>query len=249
MVNGPRTSAVNISLLLPTRGRVALVHRLFDSLVGTTNNLRGLEVVLYVDEDDLASREISHAAFSLIKVVGPPGTSMGKMNRACYAASHGRYVMLINDDLVFQTANWDIRVLDAARHFPDEIALVYGNDLDQEDAVPTFPILSRTACHVLGEICPRAYLDLYIDVHLLDIFKQLRRLGHDRILYLKDVVFEHMHHVVGKASPEMYYKKNQRADEILFIALNEERMFKAKLLSEYIETSRKTQSGFRQRSF
>jgi len=226
---------VNISLLLPTRHRVALVHRLFESLARTTADLQGLEVVLYVDEDDPASQEISHPTLSLVKIVGMPGLAMGSMNRACYAASHGRYVMLINDDLIFRTQEWDIRILDTASRFADEIVLIYGNDLDQEDAVPTFPILSRTACEILGEICPRAYLDLYIDVHLLDIFKQLRRLGHNRILYLRDVVFEHMHHVVGKATPEMYYKKNQRADEILFIALDDERRFKANLLAQHIE--------------
>ena len=230
--------AVNISLLLPTRSRVALVYRLFDSLVRTTAELQGLEVVLYVDEDDPASQEISHPTLSLVKIVGTRGMAMGSMNRACYAASRGRYVMLINDDLLFRTHEWDIRILDTVRQFSDEIALIYGNDLDQEDAVPTFPILSRTTCDVLGEICPRAYLDLYIDVHLLDIFKQLRRLGHNRILYLSDVVFEHMHHVVGKATPEMYYKKNQRADEILFIALDEQRFVKAKALAQYIETNR-----------
>jgi hypothetical protein len=115
--------------------------------------------------------------------------------------------------------------------------------LDQGKAVPTFPILSRTVCGVLGEICPRGYLDLYIDVHLLDIFKQLRRLGHDRILYLEDVVFEHMHHVVGKAALEIYHKKNHRADEILFMALDDERASKAQLLARYIEARCKEQAA------
>ncbi|HEV8725743.1 MAG TPA: hypothetical protein VGW77_34440 [Candidatus Binatia bacterium] len=248
-----RPAGVQISLLLPTRGRAALVRRLFDSLVQTTTDLRRLEVVLYIDEDDGESREISHPELSLIRIVGRPGETMGNMNRACYEASHGPYVMLINDDAVFRTVGWDTRVLEAASHFPDEIALLYGDDLDQGEAVPTFPIMSRTMCDVLGEICPRGYRNLHIESHLLDIFKQLARMGHDRIRYLHDVIVEHMHYVVGKAAVDAtYIKKSQRDDDLLFIALDDERAFKAKLLAEHIEAgynyrSKGTESGYASR--
>jgi hypothetical protein len=234
-----RSAGVQISLLLPTRGRVALVQRLFDSLVQTTDDLQKLEVVVYVDEDDAESLKIDHPALSLVKIVGRAGTTMGNMNRACYDASHGRYVMLINDDVVFRTQGWDARVREAATRYPDDIALVYGNDLDQGEAVPTFPIVSRTVCDVLGEICPRGYRHLHIESHLLDIFKQLARLGYKRICYLDDVIFEHMHYVVGKAAIDLTYaKRSQRLDDILFIALDDERVFKAKFLARWIEAGR-----------
>jgi glycosyltransferase involved in cell wall biosynthesis len=229
---------VEISLLLPTRGRAALVQRLFDSLVQTTADLRHLEVVLCIDEDDSESREICRRELSLIKIVGAPGRTMGKMNRDCYESSHGRYVMLVNDDLIFRTPHWDRRVLETASRFADEIAIIYGNDLDQGAAVPTFPIVSRRVCELLGEICPSGYRHLHIESHLLDIFKQLARLGHKRICYLDDVIFEHMHYVVGKSALDTTYaKKNQRLDDLLFIALDEERAFAAKILARCIEAS------------
>lgn len=227
---------MTISLLLPTRGRAALVQRLFESLIQTTADLRGLEVVLYIDEDDSASHKISSPAFPLIKLVGPPGMTMGSMNRACYDASHGRYVMLINDDVIFRTPDWDTQVIETFNCFPDDIGLVYGNDLDQGAAIPTFPIISRTVCDVLGEICPRGYKNLHIESHLFDVFKQLVRLGYDRVRYLEDVVFEHMHYIVDKAARDQVYdKKNQRADDLLFIALDDERASKAPLLARYIK--------------
>jgi hypothetical protein len=236
---GVRNTDVEISLLLPTRGRVPLVQRLFGSVVETSTDPGRLEVVLYVDEDDAESREISHPGFSIVKIVGQPGRTMGSMNRACYDASRGRYVMLINDDAVFRTPGWDARVLEAAARHPDDIALIYGNDLDQGEAVPTFPLVSRIVCDVLGEICPRGYRHLHIESHLLDIFKQLARLGHDRVCYLEDVIFEHLHPMAGKgAMDSTYAKKSQRLDDILFIALDEERAFKAKLLARHIEVYR-----------
>ena len=235
---------VCISLLLPTRERPDLVQRLLSSLIQTTVNLTQLEVVLYVDEDDVQSRNISHPDLSLAKIMGRPGTRMGEMNRACYEASRGRYVMLINDDMVFRTPGWDARVLAAAGSFEDEVTLIYGNDLDQGEAVPTFPIVSRTVCEVLGEICPRGYRHLHIESHLMDIFRQLAKLGHRRLCYLDDVVFEHMHHALGKAELDAtYMKKNRRDDDLLFIALDDERKFKARLLARHIESRPQAQVG------
>lgn len=231
-----KNDGIQLSLLLPTRGRAPLVQRLFDSLVQTTADLQCLEVVLYIDEDDGETQKIFHPTLSLVKIVGRPGQTMGNMNRVCYESSRGSHVMLINDDLIFRTPHWDARVIETANRFADKIALIYGNDLDQGESVPTFPIVSRTVCDLLGEICPSGYRHLHIESHLLDIFKQLARLGHKRICYLEDVIFEHMHYVVGKAAVDSTYaKRNQRLDDLLFIALDDERAFKARLLARRIE--------------
>jgi hypothetical protein len=131
----------------------------------TTVDLKSLEVILYIDEDDTISRMISHPELALVKLIRPPGETMGNITRACYEASRGRYVMLMNDDAVFRTKDWDAQIVQAFTQFPDEIALVYGNDLDRGEVVPTFPIVSRTACELMGEICPRGYRNLYIDCH------------------------------------------------------------------------------------
>jgi hypothetical protein len=234
----------NISLLLPTRGRPALVGRLLDSLVQTSTDLDQLEIVLYIDDDDAATQAVSHPSLALTKLIKPRGDRMGGMNRACYDASHGRYVMLMNDDVVFRTRGWDTRVLQTFAQFPDDVALVYGNDLHQGRGVATFPIVSRTVCDIIGGICPREYLNVYIDVHLHDIFKKLARLGHDRIVYLEEVVFEHMHHEVGKSvKDETYVKKSERSDDFIFISSDGERQTDAKRLARYIEQKRKNAGG------
>jgi hypothetical protein len=231
--------SVSISLLLPTRGRPTLLQRLFESLATTTADLSALEIVLYVDEDDAETQQISHPSLSLLKLIEPPGQKMGNMNRACYEASRGRHVMLMNDDVVFRTKEWDARVLQAFARFSDDIALVYGNDLHQQKGVPTFPIISRRVCELIGGICPRDYLNVYIDVHLHDIFKKLARLGHDRLVYLDDVIFEHMHHEVGKSVIDStYVKKNERADDFVYISLDGERRSQAQRLARYIEAQK-----------
>jgi hypothetical protein len=225
-----------ISLLLPTRGRPAFLRRLFDSIVETTERPGDVELVLYVDEDDRATQEVAHPSLSPVKLVRPRGQTMGEMNQACFEASRGGVVMLINDDAVFRTRGWDRRLVSAFAPFPDGAALVWGNDLHRGPAVPTFPALTRAACEALGGICPLDYHNIYIDVHLHDVFRQLAALGHERAVYLEDVVFEHMHHEAGKAPlDETYAKRREKDDDLLFILMDDERRSQAKALAALIE--------------
>ena len=227
---------IDISLLLPTRGRPKLLRRLFESLVDTTSRLAKIEIILYIDADDIPTQEVAHPSLQLIKLIKPPGEKMGRMNQLCYEASRGRFVMLMNDDVVFRSKAWDARVLDAFARFPDEAALVYGNDLHQQEAMATLPIVSRAVCDAVGGICPRDYLNVYIDVHLFDVFKKLAKLGYPRTAYLEDVIFEHLHHEVGKSSLDAtYVKKNEQFDDLLFINLEDERWNQAKMLKRYID--------------
>ena len=229
---------IDISLLVPTRERPKLLQRLFDSLADTTSRLERIEVVLYMDDDDLPTHTVAHPSLQLTKLIKPAGEKMGRMNQMCYEASRGRFAMLMNDDVVFRTKAWDTRVLDAFARFPDDVALVYGNDLHQRKSMATLPIVSRAVCDVLGGICPRDYLNVYIDVHLFDVFKKLAKLGAPRTVYLGDVIFEHMHHEVGKSSMDAtYVKRNERFDDLLYINLDDERWNQAKMLQRHIAAS------------
>ncbi len=227
---------INFSILLPTRRRPSLVYKLFESIVKTTHDIQSVEIVLYMDADDTASHNIDMPALKIVKIIKPPGNSMGMMFKECYKKSSGRYIILMNDDVVFSSVGWDKAVVNAFSKFSDDIVFVYGNDLDQGERSPTIPILSRKACELMGGICPEGYLNLHIESHLLDTFKQLKRFGHDRIVYLNDVIFEHLHYTVGKSKHDnTYIKKDPGFDDRLFIALDGDRRFTAMKLAKSIE--------------
>ncbi len=234
----------NISLLLPTRGRPSLVYRLFDSILGVTSDPDSLEIVLYIDDDDTESQGISFDALSVVKLVRPPDT-MGNINRACYSASSGRYIMLLNDDVIFRTQNWDIAVLEAFTRVGDDIALVYGNDQIMGRYLASFPIMSRTVCELIGGICPKEYKRDFIDDHILDTFKRLSCLGYERVMYLPEVVFDHIHYFGGRAELDSTYLRNRggMADEMLFISLCEERQQIALRLARHIEAYKSSGQG------
>lgn len=211
------------SLLLPTRQGPDLVHRLLESLASTTDRPDRVEIVLYVDTDDRPSQGIDHEAFSVVKLIRPRAT-MGVMTQECYEASSGRYLMLLNDDVLFRTAGWDTAVRETFARFSDDIALVWGNDLFRRERFPSHPFLSRRFCTIAGGPCPPEYVHDYIDTHLFDLFRILKRAGHDRMVYLPAVVFEHCCRDAGKAlDGDARAKPHSAADLQTYIAWAEQR--------------------------
>ncbi len=231
-------SEQTFSLLLPTRGRTDDLGRLMDSILVTARHPEGLEVILYVDEDDAESIDFVFPSLPMIKHVGPR-TTAAEMTRTCYRLSDGANVFLLNDDVVFRTDAWDELLAEALAEFPDGVGLVYGNDLHQGPRLPTFPILPRAACELMGGPCPADYLRTHVDSHLLDVFEHLRRLGHDRIRYLPEVVFEHLHPEAGKAPPPPAGPTPHAGDdETTWFAWTEQRQYDAWLMARHIESAR-----------
>lgn len=203
-----------ISLLLPSRGRPALVNRLFASIVETTSDLGQIEVVLYVDEDDIGSHALDSEDFRVVRIIGPALT-MGGYNTACFKKAQGDVIILANDDMVIRTKGWDNRINAMSAEFEDQIYLAYVNDLFKKSRFCTFPIMSRRTCELLADPYPVVYRRAFIDVHLFDIFKRLQHAGFDRIRYLDDLVFEHLHFRTGKAPYDDTYSlaRNRRFDD------------------------------------
>jgi hypothetical protein len=228
---------IDISLILPTRERPLLALRMLESVFATASRPTELEVILYIDRDDRASHEIDHPNLRIVKLICPRA-KMGAMTQACYAASSGRYVMLANDDLVCRTSGWDQAIRESFEACADQVALVWGNDLFRGARLPTHPFLSRTACEIMGGICPEAYRRDYIDTHIHDVFCALCRLGHDRRVFLPDLIFEHLHVENGKAEMDNTAIKFRKAeDEMTYIAWAEERRLAAARLARHIESA------------
>ncbi len=201
-----------ISLLLPSRGRPKLAQRLIGSIAAHSSELMRVEIVIYVDDDDLGSHHISSDTVAVKRIIGPR-INMGACTSTCLAAARGDIIVLANDDMVIRTPGWDTKIAELHAGIPDGIYLAYANDLFMDSSVCTFPILSRMACEMLGDPFPSVYRGAFIDTHLMDIFKRLRHLGFNRVRYLKDLVFEHLHHRTGKAPFDATYAARKRFDD------------------------------------
>jgi len=224
-----------ISLLLPTRGRAELLRRFLESVLARSERPDLVEVVVYADADDPSSHGFQVEGLEVRTIVGPRA-SMGDYNTACFERSRGDIVVLANDDVVIQTRGWDRKLREMHSAMQDRVYLAYPNDLFKGRGLSAFPILSRAACQMLGEPFPRAYRGAFIDYHLLDIFKRLERRGHPRLIYLEDVVFEHMHYRTGKGDfDEIYGKRDRFGDDDTFLRMRDERNAAAARLLAAIE--------------
>jgi glycosyltransferase involved in cell wall biosynthesis len=227
---------VEISILLPTRGRPKWVQRFLDSIVETAKKPESIETILFIDDDDVQSHLIDHPYAKVMKLIQPRRT-LGEMYRCCFEISQGKIVMLSGDDFVFRTSGWDGVVKGLFRRFSDKILLVYGNDLNQGPRVCTAPFISRRMCEILGAPCPPEYTGEFIDAHIFDTFQKIKASGYDRIRYIDDIIIEHMHHVVGKAPfDETYANRTPTAwSRELYDRLDGVRKEQAKMLLKHLQ--------------
>jgi ABC-type polysaccharide/polyol phosphate transport system ATPase subunit len=224
-----------ISLLVPSRGRPELLRRFMESVLARSERPDLVEIVVYADEDDPETHGLKVEGLDVQILVGPRAT-MGQYNTACFEACRGDIVALGNDDMVIQTRAWDRVLREMHAAMQDGIYMAYPNDLFKGRGLSAFPILSRKACELLGEAFPRAYRGAFIDYHLLDVFKRLERSGHARLIYLEEVVFEHMHYRTGKGDFDAVYGGRGRfLDDRTFLQLRGQRSAAAARLLARIE--------------
>lgn len=221
----PEMKATTFSLIIPTRQRTVVLRRLLDSVKATCRRLDELEAILVIDDDDEETIHFQYAGIDVKRVQVSPGLTMGALNMSGYRAATGRYLMLLNDDVILRTPDWDERVRAAFRSCSDGMVLVHVNDLVFRDTLCIFPFLTREFCAITGGICPDGYLRYRIDDHIHNIFDLISLLGHHRRLFLPDVIFEHLN-VKASGGGAAAYVPDPAIHEIdsqLFHALLDER--------------------------
>ena len=224
--------SIEISLLMPTRERVSSAIDAMRSIAESASDPSRIEIVIYVDDDDTDSHSLSFSGLNTNLLIGPRGR-MGEITNTAYNHARGRFIGLINDDVVFRTDGWDQLIIDKYREIPDGIGLVWGNDLC--GGGPAHPFLSRAYCELVGFVCPPDYCREYIDTHLYDQFTILAELGHERRFFLPDLVVELLHMDAGKSEGDATYEKPHRfEDEWAYVAWAEERSRGAASLADFI---------------
>lgn len=230
---------IKYSFLIPTRNRVPDLIALLDSIKSTTRAPGNLEIVLGVDEDDQATRDMFFDGLNIKKTFFKPGLTMGAMNNACLAASTGKYVMLMNDDMLIRTDGWDVILEQVLESIRDDIFLCHINDLLFGEKLCCFPMVSRTYCEIANGICPDYYERYRIDDHIYHVFNLLAQAGHRRIYYFPEVVFEHLNFEVMSSGDKayLYDKPTLDRDAYQFDLHLEERKSLAEALAKHINAT------------
>jgi hypothetical protein len=178
-------------VIVPTRGRPESMVRQVEAFDRT---LATCDVLYAVDDDDPTAMEYLRLSGPLgVKfAVGPRLRMVGTLNfHALREAANYDVIGFMGDDHVPRTDFWDARILEP---FTDgEPSVVYGNDLLQGSNLATAVFLSARLVAALGYMAPPCLVHLYAD----DAWMAIGRAT--RLVYLPDVVIEHLHPVAGKA--------------------------------------------------
>lgn len=200
-----------ISLLCPTRGRADQAMRLALSVVATASQPDRVELLFYVDSDDLEKASYEQAISQhkaqldrlhrcLLIVAEPIGIS--KAWNVLAALSQGDLLVMAADDQIYNTAGWDDRLLTETLRFPDKIFCMWFNEGHWGEKLCTFPIVSRKWCLGLGYFTTGLFECLYDDLWIMDLAQRL-----DRLHYIPDVLTEHFHWSYGKSDIDATYAK------------------------------------------
>ena len=186
-----------ISILCPTRNRTAGLSRMWQSALDTADNPDCLELVIYVDHDDEATHKFLECnlpeALVIISNPDKPEIYSNLHNICCNGCTHDIF-MSCADDVVFRTNGWDTAVIDEFNKLDDKIGFVYPNDGHHGENLGTHGFFHKNWFNTLGYISPPIFSVDYSDNYIMNIASAI-----DRIIYLPNVLVEHMHWTFGKS--------------------------------------------------
>lgn len=186
-----------ISILLPSRGRPQNLHRLAESVKATATNPDDIEIIVFIDHDDVSYHE--HQPYpSNIWLYRTFRTVLSEYWNLAYKEAKGDILMHCGDDIVFKTDGWDDKVKEAFDQYPDNIVLVHGDDGDPTHKnFGTHSFVHRDWVETLGYFVPPYFSSDYNDTWLNELADGIGR------KHRVDILTEHMHFAYHKGELDL----------------------------------------------
>lgn len=197
---------MNFSIILASRERTHLLDPLLHSIQRTTSDPGNTEVLVCIDEDDRQTleytKQVKACKFSHF-FVRPRQRNLNHeyLNWAWKNHSSGKFVIICNDDCLFQTPNWDQIILHKLNAYladkPDGVVYGWISDSLIERAgglnYCCFPLVSRSAGLVLNWIMPPEFDAWGADIGLWRVYNCI-----GRVCDLSEMLIDHISYHSGK---------------------------------------------------
>jgi hypothetical protein len=177
----PLDNPIDISILLPTRGRPKPLEQCLRTLLARAKDPSRIEVMLAFDNDD--TENIAH----FVNVIQPYLDDLGveysaiQFERLGYMRlneylnelaqhSQGSWLFFWNDDAVMKTQDWDQVIRDNAQEF-----YLLRAETNHEHPYAIFPILPKKWVDITGHLSPHQINDAWTSqvAWMLDIVKTI----------------------------------------------------------------------------
>jgi hypothetical protein len=180
---------MNFSIILASRERVHLLDSLLNSIVNTTSDKNNCEVLCVIDSDDRVTKRFLERLKAICPfarfIVRDRANNLNDdyLNWAWRNHSSGNNIIIVNDDVVFKTPNWDQIVMSYLGRYlvdkPDGIAYGWIEDGLTERAgnlnYCCFPLVTRRAAEVVGFVMPPDFPGWGADIGLYRIYSAINR--------------------------------------------------------------------------
>lgn len=173
---------VDISVLLPTRGRTDMLKRSLESLISTATNSSRIELLLGIDEDDVSTKEyIQNEIAPILRDAGIDCRAnvfkpLGYENLHVYvntlaASATGDWMFFWNDDGIMVTQGWD----DVINSYTGQFKLLAPRDNHDGHPYAIFPIVPKDWFMLMGHLSQNAQNDAWLShiAYMLDIFQRI----------------------------------------------------------------------------
>lgn len=172
---------MDISILLPTRGRSDALMSSIQSLYDLADDTSTIELLFGMDNDDVVGMENmlhnvipwieKHNVQHKIVIFERYGyNNLHKYVNGLAEHSQGSWLFFWNDDAVMNTQGWDARIREKTGEF--KLLSVHTHN---EHPYSIFPILPRAWFEILGHISQHSSNDAYVSqlAYYLDIFERI----------------------------------------------------------------------------
>lgn len=201
---------MSVVVVIPSRGRPERAASAIEA-IRQTAVLVDTSVVLAVDGDDPRWMDYRRRTYQAtrygaeVALVTLWGEETGNLVRATNTVSlriarenPDTIIGNLGDDHFCRTTGWDRMISEAL----SEPGIAYGDDLLQGEMLPTAPFISASIVNALGWYFLPCLTHMYVDNAAKRIGEQLGRL-----VYLPDVIIEHLHPGAGKADMDDGYTR------------------------------------------
>lgn len=196
---------MDFSIVLNSRGRPHLLIDLLNSIFTGAASSNSTQVIVGIDNDDIQTLQsvpliratLADFQDNIIIEVGDRPTNLHVAINKLSKKATGKYIFILNDDVLFLTKGWDekisIQIEDKLKECHDRILYAAVNDSSIDKAnhqnYASFPIITKEAADCMGSIMHENFVGLGGDVCLYRIFEQI-----DRVLFVKGVHLDHIFH-------------------------------------------------------
>lgn len=186
-----------VSILCPTRARPTGFARMVDS---ARLSEKPVKIYAGVDSDDETLSAYDFRGIDVTISEGKTGTA--KQWDILFKKARGDYFVMMADDAVFRTQNWD-RKMASAFKLMDDLALLFF-DNGNGRAIPEQMAVSRKWIELVEPFIFPQFEHFYLDQIIIRI-----AMACDRLVRVPQIMIEHLHPKYGKAPVDESYKSKR----------------------------------------